>query len=44
MHLAASLTTSLVQDFLSYKSGVYVPSLFSAPLGGHAIKLSLIHI
>ena len=28
------------QDFLSYKSGVYTPHLFSPLLGGHAIKVS----
>lgn len=27
------------QDFLSYKSGVYTPHLFSPLLGGHAIKI-----
>merc|ERR1711907_770498 len=27
------------QDFLTYKSGVYTPSLFSPMLGGHAIKI-----
>jgi len=27
------------QDFLTYKSGVYKPSLFSPMLGGHAIKI-----
>jgi len=27
------------QDFLTYKSGVYTPKLFSPMLGGHAIKI-----